>query len=1054
MKRRLCVIVIMLLVIAAVLLMQNVSAATQATYYVSPSGSDSNPGTLDAPFRTIEKARDVVRTINSNMTGDIYVYLRGGTYALTSTLAFTQIDSGMNGYNVIYKNYLNEAPVISGGTTITGWTLYDAGKNIYRASVPSTLETRQLYVNGIRATRARSTGGLTGAVRNATGYTTTDTNMQNWGNKGDIEFVYDVIWTQQRIGVSTISGTTITMDQPAFDMATKHTNGVKADLPTYMENAYELLDLEGEWYLDRTAHYIFYKPRTGENMSTAASVAAALETLVSGTGTLASPIHNIQFYGIAFSYATWLRPNGTEGFAEMQANVCVNPNDIPAEDTGNWVTTPSNIAFNAAKSIRFERSKFTHLGAGGISFINGSQDNLIIGNEFTDISGSAITLGTSGDDHPAANAIIKNNDITNNYIHNIGAEYKGAVGILVFYTDDTNIAHNLITDLPYAAISVGWGWGGKDFVNNPTPSQNNKIQYNNVNDIMKYLYDGGGIYTLGAQPGTVISGNVVYDQRNEFGAIYLDEGSRYINVNNNIVYSNTRTALFKGVDHAIQYNYWDNDTNIMWWNWYCAVNNNSLVTNALVFPVSILNNAGLEASYMDIAPVPVPPSDQTAPSAPTNLTSPSKTSTTVDLSWTSSTDNVGVTGYEVYNGANLVGVTSGITFTVTNLAASTSYTFSVKARDAAKNLSISSLSINITTLAGPTLLASNPTGDILKLVVYNNSTQNHYYYNKLSTASYTFQSGDYIEYDVKVLDNVGSAGGIDIITTDGLNFRDQVGWQDQNGISGHPYTDIKDLAYGKWYHRKLAVPSSMLGKTVSRWDVAGANNTNNLMYTAVYDNIVVTNGAGIERNVVFKSLADVNINQADIWVSNATCAMNVVPLTTGSPSASGDKIKFTVTNNATKDHYYYNRFSKRGYVFQDGDYLEYDVKIDTDKGGIGTLEIVATDGTKARDYQPWLDQNGHGGAPWSSINLRAYNTWYHRKLPIPKELVGKQAAFFEVTGNNNTDNLTYTAYYDNVMITDGIDVNKQTIFSQLSDVDINQVDVSNNATATMSVDNY
>lgn len=58
-----------------------VMAAAQTTFYVSPSGNDSNSGTQSAPFKTIEKARDTVRTINSSMTGDIYVYLMDGTYA-------------------------------------------------------------------------------------------------------------------------------------------------------------------------------------------------------------------------------------------------------------------------------------------------------------------------------------------------------------------------------------------------------------------------------------------------------------------------------------------------------------------------------------------------------------------------------------------------------------------------------------------------------------------------------------------------------------------------------------------------------------------------------------------------------------------------------------------------------------------------------------------------------------------------------------------------------------------------------------------------------------
>ena len=64
------------------------SAATQATYYVAPNGNDTNPGTITSPFKTLQHARDVVRTVNANMTGDINVYLRGGNYPVSSTIEF------------------------------------------------------------------------------------------------------------------------------------------------------------------------------------------------------------------------------------------------------------------------------------------------------------------------------------------------------------------------------------------------------------------------------------------------------------------------------------------------------------------------------------------------------------------------------------------------------------------------------------------------------------------------------------------------------------------------------------------------------------------------------------------------------------------------------------------------------------------------------------------------------------------------------------------------------------------------------------------------------
>ena len=90
--------------------------------------------------------------------------------------------------------------------------------------------------------------------------------------------------------------------------------------------------------------------------------------------------------------------------------------------------------------------------------------------------------------------------------------------------------------------------------------------------------------------------------------------------------------------------------------------------------------------------------DSTAPTAPTNLTASGTTQTTTNLSWTASTDNVGVTGYDVYQGAALKATVTTTSYAVTGLTANTAYTFSVKAKDAAGNISASSNTVNVTTL--------------------------------------------------------------------------------------------------------------------------------------------------------------------------------------------------------------------------------------------------------------------------------------------------------------------------------------------------------------------
>lgn len=92
-----------------------------------------------------------------------------------------------------------------------------------------------------------------------------------------------------------------------------------------------------------------------------------------------------------------------------------------------------------------------------------------------------------------------------------------------------------------------------------------------------------------------------------------------------------------------------------------------------------------------------PPTDTVAPSVPTGLQTGAITNTSVALTWTPSTDNVGVTGYDIYRGTTLAGTSSTASFTATGLTASTAYLFTVRAKDAAGNVSASSAAVAATT---------------------------------------------------------------------------------------------------------------------------------------------------------------------------------------------------------------------------------------------------------------------------------------------------------------------------------------------------------------------
>ncbi len=514
-------------------------ARQQRVFHVSPDGSDRNPGTRARPFKTIEKARDEVRAINGDMSGDIIVYLRAGHYEISRTIRFDQRDSGTNDYNVVYKAYPAEKPIVSGGTRITGWQ--PAGEGRWRA---------QTDVHNFR---------------------TTNSDMADWRNRSDIELGYYVVWSHMICPVESIArdeagGAIVTMRQPCYYIA-RHKEGVQAGLPDYAENAFELLDEPGEWYLDRSEGVVYYFPRPGERLDECEVIAPVVETLLELKGTLDEPIHHIRFEGITFAHAGWLRPSEL-GHADYQANFVVLDPTTLYERGGTVVPihneatkSPANIVLDAAKSVVFERCVFTHLGGAGVDLQHGPQDNAICGCEFYDISGSAIQVGDvlRDDHHPEdERLIVRGNRIVNNYIHDIGVEYQDSIGVFVGYTDGTVIAHNEICSLPYSGISVGWGWGEEDagggnyplpfYYDAPTPSSNNRIEYNHIHHVLLQRTDGGGIYTLGNQLGTIIARNHIHDNVGVPGGIYLDEGSGYIEVTGNAVYNVNRAMNYN--NHA------------------------------------------------------------------------------------------------------------------------------------------------------------------------------------------------------------------------------------------------------------------------------------------------------------------------------------------------------------------------------------------------------------------------------------------------------------------------------------------------------------------------
>ena len=106
-----------------------------------------------------------------------------------------------------------------------------------------------------------------------------------------------------------------------------------------------------------------------------------------------------------------------------------------------------------------------------------------------DVSGNGIVLGSTDD----PDGSVGGNTISENWVHNVGAEYPGAVGVWLGYTKGSVVTHNQVSDVPYTGISVGWGGWHTDTLHpdNPNINADNVVANNLIFNYMQTLEDGG-----------------------------------------------------------------------------------------------------------------------------------------------------------------------------------------------------------------------------------------------------------------------------------------------------------------------------------------------------------------------------------------------------------------------------------------------------------------------------------------------------------------------------------------------------------------------------------
>ncbi len=549
--------------------------------YVAPHGSDEGPGTKDAPFATIQKARDTIRTFGA-FTKDVSVYIAPGEYHLKSPLRFTEQDSGKDGFNVIYRAQdENNPPVISGGTKIQNWSHWQNG--IYKATAEIE-NTRTLYINDNPAIRARSKYLYEPLEMLEGGIRLPSVNFpESFAHPEEMELIWPLNWTAQRTPVEdiTYSGTNVelTLRQPAYDIVTSEKNNPyttpDAEKPFYMENALELLDEPGEFYFDKTGKQIYYYPFPEEDLQTASVYAGTCDFLVQISGSsVQTKASNLVFDGLAFRYGAWnALTDSPNGISVGQADSIRGGNETENTLFGSnhyrkYEMLPAQFAVEKAERITIKNSSFACLGSSAISMSNAVSDSVISGNVIRDVAGSGVVLGhwnhVNQEGMAAGEDRCKNIEIANNVIRRAATEFMHCCGISMYYTNGAYVHHNDIRELPYTGISLGWGWGletVEDF-------GNNRIMHNRIEDVTGVLDDGAHIYTLGTSHDNEILGNYLVKGGDYRGGVYLDEASSGVTVSENVIeqclyWLNARQNI--GLDNTvIEDNFIDSDARYNW----------------------------------------------------------------------------------------------------------------------------------------------------------------------------------------------------------------------------------------------------------------------------------------------------------------------------------------------------------------------------------------------------------------------------------------------------------------------------------------------------------
>lgn len=532
---------------------------------VSPDGDDGNDGTLENPLRTPEAAKEKLKALKGVADDTVTVWFRAGTYILSDAMNFDSDDLS----DVIYRSYPDEEVVFSGAKEISGnWqetqingvkafvtdmpvesdddyfhSLFKGNKRLSRSNYPKegTFKIADPLTSEAIAPEVDAS-----FFTHSVAFKVHTSDILDFANPADIDVKIMHFWCDDLLPVHSVDVNTGRVETEKASAMT-----VRVDDNYIFENVKEALSLPGEWYLDRTEQKLYYIPEEGDTVENTTLYAGMTEQLLTFTNA-----ENISFQGIDFINTDWEHIDGTHtGNPFPESHPLYKNIKYGTDHPQAAFEVPAAILISASDGINFTDCLFENISYTAVKFENAAQNCNIISSKFNEIGANAVFI--HGDFVVPAST--KNINIKDCHISYYGRIFNNAIGILLTHAIDCDLSNNEIHDGWYTGVSVGWNWGYSENSTNNINISNNLI-YNIGNG---WLSDMGGIYTLGIQPDTVISGNVIYNVGCDEGAygyggwgIYLDEGSSGMIVENNLVYDCSSQTFHQhyGKDNIVRNN--------------------------------------------------------------------------------------------------------------------------------------------------------------------------------------------------------------------------------------------------------------------------------------------------------------------------------------------------------------------------------------------------------------------------------------------------------------------------------------------------------------------